>query len=245
MGLSTTPDSDDPQNVFPKHVHAVSYGGKLRVSGLIQKISHPAKLTWLAPTQPFRLVAEYLTFTDENNITHPFLLDRWHVSEDLKTWTLVLKKGIFFNNGHPFTADDVIFSFNQWLDPQLNTAVSGIFGSYLDTTGIEKIDNHIVRLHLKRPEIALPEHLVHFSAMVLNHRTFEGDFLMAPHGTGPFTLELFEENNRCVFKKRLDYWQPGLPFLDQVEYKDLGHTVSRRVSCLLYTSDAADDLQPV
>ncbi len=233
LGLSTTAASHAVQLVFPKHVHAVSYGGKLRVSGLIQKVSHPAELTWIAPSQPFRLVAEYLTFTDEKNITHPFLLDRWHVSDDLKTWTLHLKKGILFNNGDEFTADDVVFSFNQWLDPQLDSSTSKLFGSYLDSTGIEKIDAHMVRLHLKRPEIALPEHLFHFSAMVLNHRTFEGDFLMAPHGTGPFTLELFEENKRCLLKKRRDYWQPGLPFLAQVEFKDLGHSVSRRVSALM------------
>jgi peptide/nickel transport system substrate-binding protein len=248
LGLSTTVASQGAQMVFPKRAHAVSYGGKLRVSGLIQKIYHPAELTWIAPSQPFRLVAEYLTYTDENNITHPFLLDRWHVSDDLATWTLHLKKGITFTNGDEFTADDVVFSFNQWLDPRLNSSTNRLFGSYLDSTGIEKIDTYGVRLHLKRPEIALPEHLFHFPAMVLNHKTFEGDFLTAPHGTGPFTLEAFEENHRCLFKKRRDYRQPGLPFLDQVEFKDLGHTVRRRVSALM--SDTVDlidlsDIQPL
>jgi len=47
-------------------------------------------------------VVEYLTYTDENNITHPFLLDKWIVSEDLRTWSLHLKKNIFFNNGQAF-----------------------------------------------------------------------------------------------------------------------------------------------
>jgi ABC-type transport system substrate-binding protein len=68
-----------------------------------------------------RQVAEYLTYTDGDNITHPYLLENWQASDDLKTWTLNLRKGIKHNNGDTFNADDVVFTFNQWLDKDVGS----------------------------------------------------------------------------------------------------------------------------
>ena len=65
-----------------------------------------------------RQVCEYLTYTGYNNITVPWLLDKWAASADVKEWTLFLKKGIKFNDGQEFTADDVVFNIGQWLDPR-------------------------------------------------------------------------------------------------------------------------------
>ena len=78
---------------------------------------------------------------------------------------------------YDFNADDVIFSFNQWLDPNVGSPMAAVMCPYLDTTGIEKVNRYQVRLHLNRPEIAVPEHLFYYPAVILNHRTFEGSFL--------------------------------------------------------------------
>ena len=71
----------------------------------------------------------------------------------------------------------------------------GLVGKYLDSTGIEKTGQFQVKLHLKHPELAVPEHLFHYPAIVCNHKTFEGDFIKKPHGTGPYTLESFYRAN--------------------------------------------------
>ncbi len=218
--------------IRPREVRAVTYGGKLKVSGILTSIKHPAQAKWLAPSQIFRHIAEYLTFTDTDNITRPYLLQNWETDEELRTWTLYLRKGVFFNNAHEMTADDVVFSFNQWLDQDTGSPMAAILGGYLDTTGIEKVDRYQVRLHLIRPEIALPEHLFYYPAVILNHRTFEGNFLEAPHGTGPYMLETFEEGKNCILKKRMNYWQPGLPFLNEIEFIDLGFNTAKRVKAL-------------
>jgi len=218
--------------VTPREARAVTYGGKLKVSGILTGLKHPAQAKWISPSQIFRHIAEYLTFTDVDNITRPYLLQSWEADEELKTWTLNLRKGIFFNNAYELTSEDVIFSFNQWLDPDIGSPMAAVIGSYLDTTGIEKINRYQVRLHLNRPEIAVPEHLFYYPAVILNHRTFEGSFLEAPHGTGPFHLETFEEGKSCTLKKRMNYWQPGLPFLSEIEFVDLGFNTVRRVKAL-------------
>jgi peptide/nickel transport system substrate-binding protein len=224
---------------WPGRVFAgkIQRGGTLKVATSVQKITHPAQFSWVEPTNIVRQVAEYLTYTDKDNISHPYLLKNWEAGNDLKTWTLNLRQGIKFNNGDNLTATDVVFSMNQWLNKDVGSSILGMMGGYLDPSGIETVDNYQVKLHLKRPEIAIPEHLFHYPAMILNHRTFEGDFIKAPHGTGPYTLDVYEETSRAVLKRRTDYWQKGtdgkpLPYMDAMEFVDMGDEMSPRIAAL-------------
>lgn len=238
LGLSAAAAASIAGIPFPREVSAaIKRGGTFKVASPIQKVTHPAQFSWIAPSQQLRQVGEYLTYTDENNITHPYLLENWQASNDLKTWTLNLRKGVTFNNGDPFTSDDVIFTLNQWLDKDVGSSLLGMIGSYLDPNDIEKTDGHQVKLHLKRAEIGVPEHLFHYPALVLNHRTFEGDFIRRPHGTGPYRLDVYSEGERCVLKRREGYWRNGkdgkaLPYMDTVEFSDMGTEMAPQIAAL-------------
>jgi peptide/nickel transport system substrate-binding protein len=239
LGVSVTAASSLIGLTLPKRLSAarVQRGGTLRVSGAVQKVTHPAQFSWVNPSNQLRQVAEYLTVTDGSNITHPCLLKNWEASGDLKAWTLNLRQGIRFNNGDEFTADDVVFTMNQWLNKDVGSSLLGMVGSYLGPTGIEKADKYQVKLHLNKPEIAVPEHLFHYPALVLNHRTFEGDFIKRPHGTGPYTLELYREGERCVVKRRNDYWRKGddgkpLPYMDEMEFIDMGREMAPQIAAI-------------
>ena len=211
-------------------------GGTMRVASQVQKVTHPAQFSWVSPSNQLRQVAEYMTYTDGDNVTHPWLLESWEASDDLMTWTLNLRQGIMHNNGDEFNADDVIFTFGEWLNEDVGSSMLGLL-SYLTPEGIEKVDDYTVKLSLERPEIAVPEHLFHYPALVLNHRTFEGDFLKAPHGTGPYTLEEYSEGERVLLKRREDYWQNGadgepLPYLDEMEFIDMGSETSAWIAAV-------------
>jgi len=200
---------------------AIKRGGRLTVGTNVQAIDHPARLAWVHSANQVRQIAEYLTETGPDNITRPWLLDRWEADQDVKTWTLHLRQGVKFNNGDELTADDVVFTFNQWLDPATKSSMQSLL-SYLDSSGIEKVDPYTLRLHLKEPQIGLPEHLFHYPGVIL-HRGFEGDFIKKPVGTGPFTLEEFTVGERAHLKRRTDYWRMGedgqaLPYLDELMY---------------------------
>jgi peptide/nickel transport system substrate-binding protein len=226
-------------SLFPKSANAtaIKRGGTIRIAGPVQKITHPAQFAWVTPSNQLRHVAEYLTITDHNNVTHPHLLENWQVSDDLKTWVLNLRKGVTFNNGDEFVADDVVFTFQQWFDESVGSSMKGMLSAYLSSDGIEKTGTHQVTLHLNTPEIGVPEHLFHYPALILNHRTFEGDFKKAPHGTGPYTLERYVEGESCVLKRRNDYWKTGadgekLPYIDTIEYVNMGTEMAPMIAAI-------------
>ena len=238
LGMSAAAAGQMVGLTWPKKVFAAQpkRGGRLRIAAPVQKVTHPAQFSWLTPSNQMRQVSEYLTFTDGKNITHPYLLKDWEVSDDLKTWTLNLREGIKFNNGDLFTSDDVVFTLNQWLNKDVGSSILGLM-AYLDPTGIEKVDKYQVKLNLKTPELAVPEHLFHYPALILNHKTFEGDFVKRPHGTGPYTLEEHLVGERVVLKRRNDYWQKGadgqpLPYMDGMLVTDMGQEMAPQIAAL-------------
>ena len=243
------PEKKPEETVAPE----IKRGGTLKISQQIQKIDHPARYSWLMPSNSMRMIFEYMTLTDRDNVTHPYLCESWSASGDLKTWTFNVRKGIKFNNGDPFTADDCIFTINQWLNKDVKSSLLGLVGSYLDPTGIEKVNDYQFKLNLKRPEIAIPEHFFQYTAQVLNHRTFEGDMKKAPHGTGPYVLDTYNEGEICIVKARKDYWQQGadgkpLPYIDEMRFIDMGGELAPQIAALksgeIDLIDASDNPGP-
>jgi peptide/nickel transport system substrate-binding protein len=205
---------------------------------VVRGIDHPARYSWISGDANItRFMIEYLTITDEQNISHPHLLESWEASDDLETWTLNLRQNVTWSTGEPFVADDVIFTIEQWLDKDVGSSMLGLMGDYLPADGIEKVDDHTIILHLNSPQIAVPEHLYHYPAPILDHRTFEGDWLENPVGTGPFTLEEWTVGERAILKARDDYWMMGedgkpLPYLDELRFIDLGSEETAYISAI-------------
>ncbi len=224
-------------------------GGTVRSSMQVIRSDHPARYSWVYDSNATRHLLEYLTLSDGKNVTQPYLLEKGEASDDLLTWDLHIRKGVKFNNGDELQADDVIFTMNEWLNPEVGSSILGLM-SYLQPTGIEKVDDYLVRLHLDTAEIAVPEHLFHYPAQIL-HRGFEGDIVAQPVGTGPFTLEEYSVSERCHLKARTDYWKNGadgnpLPYLDEIIYVDQGEDQTAAVTAIKAGQiDTIYDVQPV
>lgn len=208
----------------------IKRGGTWTASMQLQLLDHPARLSWVEGANIVRQLGEYLTETGPDNITRPFLLDRWEASEDVQTWDLYLKQGVTFNNGDELTSEDVMFTMGEWLNPDVGSSMLGLLSYLGGMQNVEQVDDYHIRLHLDTPNIGVPEHLFHYPAIIL-HRDFEGDIVSQPVGTGPFLLEEYSDGERAVFKRREDYWQMGadgdpLPYLDELVFvstdKDAG-----------------------
>ncbi len=214
---------------------AVRRGGTMTIATRVQRVDHPARFSWIESVNQFRQVCEYLTRTDWDNITSPWLLEKWEANETVDEWTLYLRQGIKFNDGSDLTADDVIFNFGQWLDPEVGSSMLGLM-SYLQPANIERVDDYTVRLHLDSPQIGVPEALFHYPAMIVP-KIFEGDLVRQPIGTGPFLLDEYVETTRATFNRRTDYWRNGedgqpLPYLDRLVFVDLGEDTAPQIAAI-------------
>ena len=76
--------------------------------------------------------------------------------------------------------------------------------SYLQPQNVEKVDDYTVKLHLDTPQIGVPEHLYHYPAQIVP-KTFEGDLVRQPVGTGPSARIVHRPSARFV--RREDYWR--------------------------------------
>ncbi len=231
------------QPFMPTAKAAAGKGGTLRVAMRVQEMTDPSTFDWIPKSNVSRMIAEYLTETGSDNVTRPYLAKSWEASDDLKTWTFKLNQGVKWSNGDDFNADDVVFNFERWLNPDTGSSNIGLFASMTDekdgkmsmTPGaVEKVDDHTVRLHLNRPELSIPENLYNYPTAIVHRRFSEegGNLSKNPVGTGPYELSTFRIGELVVMKKRKDpYWR-GDVSLDELRYVDLGDDASAPIGAL-------------
>jgi peptide/nickel transport system substrate-binding protein len=143
-------------------------------------------------------------------------------------WTLRLRQGITFHNGKPLTADDVIYTFRQILNPKAPASAAAGLAS-IDAKAMTAPDPYTVLIPCSTPFATLNQALAipGYSDIIP-----VGYNVNAPVGTGPFKLKSFSPGTESVFVRNDDYWQTGLPYLDEVVITDFSDETSQ-VNALL------------
>lgn len=138
-------------------------------------------------------------------------------NKDATEWTIKLRKGVTFHDGKPFTADDVVYTFNRVLDPKKPLQAKASLGP-IDVKNIAKVDDHTVRLPYLFPYATLVEQMAtYFYFLYIAPTGFD---VTNPIGTGPFKYESFTPTRQSTFVKNENYWRDGLPYLDRVVITD-------------------------
>ncbi len=179
------------------------------------------------------LGADLIHINQSNFQAEPALAKSWSLSENARTYTLMLRRGVRFSDGHPFDADDVVFSFESYLDETLHAAqrdlllVSGV------PIKVHKVDAYTVTFTLPSRYAAgervfdsipiLPRHVLQGMAKSGQLATAWGVNTDPKQivGLGPFRLKQFVPGQKVVLERNPFYWKTDsagqkLPYLDEV-----------------------------
>jgi peptide/nickel transport system substrate-binding protein len=234
------------------HAETPKKGGVLRIGMRIPALDNPATYSWIYDSNCARQANEYLTRTQPDGVTVPYLLEKFTPSEDLKTWTLNLRKDIKWSNGEDMVADHVIWNITRWMDPNVGSSVLGLFKGFMlkdvdtgqknedgspkmtsalwDANAIEKVDDHTIKLNGQSPQLAIPENLFHYPALIL-HPKDDGKWGVGAIGSGAYEPVEVEVGKKCVHKRRASYWKEG-GYLDELHFVDLGDDQATKLAAL-------------
>ena len=179
--------------------------------------------------------ADLVHINRETQKTEPALAKSWSVSEGGRKYTLKLRQGIKFSDGSPFTADDVVFSFQLYLDESLHSPQRDLLIVDGKPIVVKKIDAYTVEFDLHKPYgpgerifdglAIMPSHL-------LRPLHQQGKFAQAwgtsakPDeiaGLGPFRSKEYVPGERLVLQRNANFWKKdsrgtALPYLDEIVF---------------------------
>jgi peptide/nickel transport system substrate-binding protein len=197
------------------------------------KISHfdsPASMSLLeestaAAVRPMMGVFNNLVVYDQNVPQNsmrsivPELATGWSTNEEGTELIFPLRQGVKWHDGKPFTAKDVKCTWDLLTGTaseklRLNPRKSW----YANLQSLTTNGDYEVTFHLKRPQSSLLALLASGWSPVYPCHVSPRDMRSHPIGTGPFKFVEFKPNESIKVTRNPDYWKPGRPYLDGIEY---------------------------
>ena len=202
----------------------------------------PAYETTVSARSIFTNMYDTLVWRDPSGKILPSLAESWKWLDDT-TLQLNLRKGVKFHNGDPFTADDLIFTTDRYMDAKdpkpLRSYVRDIYKT------IEKKDDFTVVMHLAKPNAM---QLGDFARIpILPKKAFNAmgkeKFAASPIGTGPFKFERWDRNEQLVLAAFDDHWR-GRASIDKYVIKPIPEDFARFAALKTGAVDIIANLPP-
>ena len=182
-----------------------------------------------------RMMADLIHINAISQQTQPALAESWKASKDGLHYTLKLRRGLRFSDGHPMSADDVLFTFQALLDEKVNSSQRDLLIIGGKPIAVRKIDDFTVAFDLPRPYAAaerlfdgmqiLPRHLLENS---YRQGTLPQTWTLTTPasqiaGMGPFRLKEYVPGQKLVLERNPYYWKTDrrhqrLPYLDELVF---------------------------
>ena len=195
-------------------------------------------------------VYEGLIARDKDLKIIPGLAESWETPEEPTRWRFHLRKGVKFQNGDPFTADDVVFSADRVRAPGSN--LQAYVGADVK---VVKVDDYTVDFVLTKPNPIL--HSLWSTWYIMDKKWCEENNAVAPtpvaattpsyaslheNGTGPFTIESHQPGVKTVFKANPNWWRKPEHNLKEIVFTPIANEATR-VAALL--TGEVDIIEPV
>ncbi len=189
------------------------YGGSI-VVGIQQDVDSldPHKATAAGTKEILFNIFEGLVKPDENGDLMNALASDYTISEDGLVYTFTLREGVKFHNGNTVTAQDVKYSLDRASGLLDGTP---LISSLSVLTSVDILDEKTVQVTVGS---ANTEFIYSFVAAIIPAGSGEEES-GTPIGTGPFSFVSYKPQEGVVIAKNADYWQEGLPYLDEVNFK--------------------------
>jgi peptide/nickel transport system substrate-binding protein len=174
---------------------------------------------------PFMSVFNNLVIYDQSKPQNspqdivPDLARSWSWSADGKALTFKLQEGVKWHDGQPFTAKDVVCTFDLLTgkaEPKLRRNPRTSWYGNIDT--VTANGDFEVTVNLKRPQPSLPALLASGYAPIYPCHVPSAQMRTKPIGTGPFKFVEFKQNEGIKLARNVDYWKKGRPYLDGIEF---------------------------
>ena len=172
---------------------------------------------------PFMAMFNNLVLFDQNVAKNSFesivpdLATKWSWSADGKTLVFDIRPGVRWHDGKPFTAKDVACTFDLLLSTEKmrRNPRNAWYGN------VDKVvadSDTQATFHLKARQTSLLALLASGYTPIYPCHVPIADMRRKPVGTGPFKFVEFKMNEGIKLAKNADYWKPGRPYLDGIEY---------------------------
>jgi oligopeptide transport system substrate-binding protein len=169
-----------------------------------------------------------VSFDPYLNLT-PDLAETWDVSEDGSIYTFHLRENAKFHDGRAVTAEDVAYSWERALSPQIaSDTASTYLGDILGVdevlsgqadhlSGLQVIDDHTLQVTLDAPKPYFLLKLTYPTAFVVDRANVESgeDWVRSPNGTGPYRLTEWRSNEYILYEASSDFYlgAPSIPYV--------------------------------
>jgi peptide/nickel transport system substrate-binding protein len=161
----------------------------------------------------------------------PELAVSWAWNEEGTELTMPLHKVVKWHDGRPFTAQDVVCTWNLLMGQGSDKLrINPRKGWYANLDKVTTNGDYEVTFHLKRPQVSFLGLLASGWSPVYPCHVPAQQMRTHPIGTGPFKFVEFRPNEVIKVTRNPDYWKPGLPHLDGIEWVIIKNFSTRTLS---------------